>query len=251
MIISGPVSAWTGWNISKTCRVARAVASKSRPDGSETMNTRPIHVAKNCIWIVCLVLAATTTWSAESGYPGFTLIAPAGEDWRLVQQNAGSLVWMKRVEMVDASFLVAVLTNPAPVLFDSQETFLAFVKKAKQTNPNPQRFVVRRSEIEAVSAPGPFCVSYDTAIEDSSTVSSGGKPLLLEVTGLACLHPDALNRYFDIQFSSRHPVDVATRESELLDGKSFVDGFEFSGPPQDGKWALGKRPLQVPANETT
>ena len=215
------------------------------------MKSKPARVSTICIWTACLLLATTTTWSSESNYPGFTLIAPAGENWRLVQQNAGSLVWMKRVEMVDATFLVAVLTNPTPGLFNNQEAFLAFVKKAKQTNPNPQRFLVHRSEVEMVSGPGSSCVSYDTAIEDNSTVSAGKKPLLLEVTGLACLHPDALDRYFDIQYSSRHPVDVTTRESELLDGKSFLNGFEFTSPPADGNWALGKRPLQIPSNENT
>jgi hypothetical protein len=134
---------------------------------------------------------------------------------------------------------------------DSKEAFLAFVRKSKQTNPHPKRFVVHRSEISAVSAPGPFCVIYDTTIEDRSTRGKKGEPLLLEVAGLACLHPDAPDRYFDIQYSSRHPVDVDTRESELLDGKSFVEGFRFAKPPADGKWALGERPMKSQTRETT
>ncbi len=215
------------------------------------MKTNPTRTTPICILIACLVLASTTIWPSESDYPGFTLIAPTGENWRLVQQNAGSLVWMKRVEMRDASFLVAVLTSPAPVLFDSQEAFLAFVRKTKQTNPHPKRFLVHRSEIAAASAPGPFCVRYDTAIEDRSTRGKKGRPLLLEVAGLACLHPDAPDRYFDIQYSSRHPMDVATRESELLEGRSFVEGFSFTSPPADGKWALGERPMKTQTRETT
>lgn len=137
------------------------------------------------------------------------------------------------------------------MLFESQEAFLAFVTKTKQANPHPKRFVFHRSEIAAMSAPGPFCVSYDTVIEDRSTRGKNGQPLLLEVAGLSCLHPDAPDRYFDIQFSSRHPVDVDTRESELLDGKSFVDEFRFTSPPEDGKWALGERPMKSQTRETT
>ena len=223
----------------------------TRTDGAKPMRGNPTQTTFMCILIACLVLASTTIWSSEPDYPGFTLSAPDGETWRLVQQNAGSLVWMKRVEMADASFLVAVLTGPAPLLFESQEAFLAFVTKTKRTNPHPKRFIVHRSEIAAVSAPGPFCVGYDTAIEDRSTRGENGQTLLLEVTGLSCLHPDAPDRYFDIQFSSRHPVDVNTRQSELLDGRSFVDGFSFTSPPEDGKWALGERPMESQTRETT
>ena len=237
-----------------SCLPAREAGWKTSPPGnddadamlSETKPTTGI-----CVLTVCLLLAVTTAWSSEPDYPGFTLTPPAGENWRLVQQNAGSLVWMKRVEMLDASFLVAVLTSPAPVLFDSQESFLAFVEKTKQKNPHPSRFFVHRSEISAVSAPGPFCVSYDTAIEDRSTRGKKGESLFLEVAGLACLHPDAPDRYFDIQYSSRHPADVDTRESELLDGRAFVDGFRFTSPPADGKWALGERPMESQTKETT
>ncbi|MGI9264218.1 MAG: hypothetical protein ACR2QU_04780 [Gammaproteobacteria bacterium] len=215
------------------------------------MTNKGQHATRLWVFFIGLLLLATTVPAAGQDYPGFSLDPPSGDDWRLVQQNAKSLVWMKRVDMEDSTFLVAVLTGPAPVSFDSPEAFLAFVKKSKQTNPDPSRFVVHRSKVAAVTHPGSYCASYDTAIEDRSSAQGEARPLLLEVAGLACLHPDAANRYFDVQYSSRHRIDTETRASEASDGREFVNGFRFADPPPDGKWALGKRPLETPAKEST
>ena len=233
---------------------AHAVESTSTRQSEGNDNPmRPIGKRVTAFGIFCigLVLFASTAPASGPDYPGFNLTPPSGDDWRLVQQNAGSLVWMKRVNRADSTFLVAVLTGPAPASFDSAEAFLAFVKQSKQTNPDPKRFVVHRNEVEAVSSPGSYCASYDTAIEDRSSALGEARPLLLEVAGLTCLHPDAPNRFFDIQYSSRHPIDTDTREAELSDGRSFLDNFRFADPPPDGKWALGTRPLETPGNETT
>ncbi len=212
----------------------------------------PAHHVLRYVLLACLVLApACVAWCEESEYPGFRMEAPEGEAWRLVQQNARSLVWMKRVEMVDGSFLVAVLTGPAPRAFSDKAQFVAFVKQTKQSNPDPQRFRVHRNTLEEVTEPGRECVAYDTAIEDQAKKTDDGRSLILEVTGLSCLHPDDRSRFFDIQFSSRHPAGVDTRRSELDDGASFLENFRFRPPPADGDWALGDRPLEIPEDEST
>jgi hypothetical protein len=197
------------------------------------------------------VAAAATADDAGSAYPGFTLTPPAGDDWRQVQRNAASLVWMKRPHHPNATFSAAVLTGPTPTRFENREAFLAYVRRTKTHNPDPRRFQLRLEAFEPVSAPAANCARYRTAIVDLETARGGQQPLLFRVTGLACLHPDRPSRYFDVQYSSRAPRGIEPPDADLAAGEAFLSGFEFGPTPADDRWALGEGGEALPQREQT
>jgi hypothetical protein len=187
--------------------------------------------------------------AAAADYPGFRLAEPTGDEWQPVQRNAGSVVWMRRLPEPSGSFAAAVLTGPAPVRFEDAEAFVAYVRRSKSLNPQPARYAHRLEHFEPVAEPGPRCVRYRTAITERS--ASGQPPLVLRVTGLACLHPERPERYFDVQYSSRAPGGAEPPAAVVAEGEAFLAGFEFAPPPGDDRWALGSGAMTRPDREST
>jgi hypothetical protein len=187
--------------------------------------------------------------AAAADYPGFRLAEPSGEDWQPVQRNAGSVVWMRRLPDPSGSFAAAVLTGPAPTRFEDTEGFVAYVRRVKSLNPQPARYAHLLEHFEPVAEPGPRCVRYRTAITERP--GDGRPPLVLRVTGLACLHPERPDRYFDVQYSMRAPRGVEPPAAIAAEGEAFLAGFEFGPPPPDDRWALGSRAVTRPDREKT
>jgi len=183
--------------------------------------------------LVCLGVRADV-------FPGFTIEPPGGDAWRMVARNAASLVWMRRVPGAVSTFGTAVLTQPLAIEFENPEAFLSWVRETKTANPDPHRYRLTGSELVLASEVARFCVRYLTVIEDRANGPSASGVLELRVAGLACLHPAAPNRYYDVQYSSRGPAgDILSREI-LDEGRNFVDSLRFSQRPADGRWALGE-----------
>ncbi len=164
--------------------------------------------------------------------PGFTISPPAGVHWREVQRNATSLVWMRRTADRDTSFGVAVLSSRLSTRFDD-DGFLDWVKRSKTANPDPRRFGFIEAHHAADAGNGARCVRYRTVIEDRTLGT------LLQVAGLACLHPDEPQRYFDVQYSARYPAGVTLADDLIAEGDAFVESLRFTAPPADGDWSMG------------
>ena len=196
-----------------------------------------------------LLVALVSGPAGAADWPGFTLKEPTGEAWRQVQRNAGSVVWMRRLPNPAGSFAAAVLTGPAPTRFEDGDAFVAYVRRSKLRNPEPARFALLLEDFEPVSAPGPRCVRYRVSMTDRAR--PGAEPLLLRVTGLACLHPERPERYFDVQYSSRGPRSVEPPDGVIAEGEAFLAGFEFAPPPANGRWALGSGDVTRPERERT
>ncbi|MGB5209440.1 MAG: hypothetical protein WBN31_09555 [Gammaproteobacteria bacterium] len=165
-------------------------------------------------------------------FPGFSIQPPTDPDWQQVQRNAQSAVWMRRAPDYEAGLAVAILTSALTIRFDDDQAFLDWVRRSKDTNPDPARFRISDSAYEIDTTAGPRCVRYRTVVEDRPNQR------VLEVAGLACLHPDAPGRYFDIQYSARFPAGVELPATMFSDGAGFVDSFRFSPPPADDDWSL-------------
>ncbi len=181
--------------------------------------------------LLALLLQPILLVAAE--FPGFTVVTPAGDAWRQVQRNSVSIVWMRRTADRPNSFAAAVLTSRLNTRFEDDDGFLDWVRLSKSANPDPEQFAVRESSFVLDPAVAERCVRYRTLIE----VRPAGT--LLEVAGLACLHPDAAGRYFDVQYSARYPLDGTLGAELAEEGAAFVDSFRFTAVPADGDWSLG------------
>lgn len=201
-------------------------------------------------WLAGLLLGLAWGLASAADYPGFRLATPGGDDWRQVQRNAGSVVWMRRLPDPSGSFAAAVLTGPAPTRFETAASFAAYVRRNKSLNPAPARYALLLEELAPVAEPGPRCVRYRTRLTERAE-TGGRHPLVLRVVGLACLHPDRPERYFDVQYSSRAPRGVEPPAAAVAEGEAFLDGFAFAPPPADGRWAVGAGEMTRPDREET
>ena len=184
--------------------------------------------------------------AARLEYPGFSIVPPAGDLWAQVRSDSRSLVWMRRQPDAAHSFSVAVLTGPLPAGARSRAEFEAWVRGSKFTSPDPERFLITESVLGSGSDRTDGCLEYRLRAEDR-----GADPaLVLTVAGLACRHPDAPERYFDVQHAERQPLGGASA-SPRAEGEAFVAGFRFAAPPADGNWNLAQERAQDPVREAT
>lgn len=183
---------------------------------------------------------------ARLEFPGFSVVPPAGPLWARVRSDSRSLVWMRRQPEAAHSFSVAVLTGPLPAGARSAAEFEAWVRRSKFTSPEPQRFLITESALGGGKERTDGCLEYRLRAEDR-----GADPVLvLMVAGLACRHPDAPNRYFDVQHAERQPLGGAGA-SPRAEGEAFVAGFRFAAPPADGNWNLAPERALDPVREAT
>ena len=176
--------------------------------------------------------------------PPFAEIAePVGEAWVQVQLNSYSAVWMKHTGDPSISFGLALLTQPVERPFGSPAEFAAWVRAQKGNNPDPERFETLRNDVAPGGDDRPTCVRYETVVLDKSP--GGGEPLRLEIGGLACLHPDAPERYYDAQYSGRTPGSARLSQTLLREGWAFVNSLEFIAPESEEEAPPAETPRPV------
>ena len=186
----------------------------------------------NMLRATLLVLLFLSAPLGAEDLPGFTITPPDGGHWHEVQRNATSVVWMRRTTDRDTSFGAAVLSSRLSTRFDD-DGFLDWVNRSKSANPDPRRFEIIESGYAADAEKTARCIRYRTVIEDRTLGT------LLRVAGLACLHPDDAQRFFDVQYSARYPAGVTPADDLIAEGDAFLESFHFTPPPADGDWSMG------------
>lgn len=189
---------------------------------------RPRHtgrVAASCSALLWLAVAIA------ADYPGFVLAPPPGEGWVQVQRDAHSLVWMGRGDDTRITFSAALFTGAADPR--ARAGFVDWVGAVKRANPEPGRYTLSLPMLEPAPEAGPDCARYVSRLEERA---APGRVLVIH--GLACLHPRAPDRYFDLQYSFRHPAGIGPDAADLAAGEAFIAGFGFRPPPADGDWTL-------------
>ncbi len=177
--------------------------------------------------LAILVLAA----AARVSYAGFSIEPPTDGAWTQVRDTDAAVVFMKRLDHEAHTFGVAVLSRPIRRRFQDVQELRTWVLAQKTQNPNPARYSMEYAEASP-EGPGPMCVRYVTRVID------GGPPdfeqprsLTLNVTGFACLHPDAPSQFYDIQYSERRPGRKGRDRALALEGEAFIKAFRFEAPP--------------------
>jgi hypothetical protein len=199
----------------------------------------------------CALLLAVGVPAAGGDLGGVVIAPPTGDDWTLVQANSQSLVWMKRTGDPDITFGVALLTRPITTDFATRADFADWVRRAAETNPDPDRFHLLKNDVLAGQDVDDNCVRYHRVIEDRSAGEGPDTALRLEVTGVACRHPEEPMRYFDAQYSGRMPLPAHLPQALTEEGTSFLDSLGFSGVPEDGDWSLAEgEPARTQREET-
>lgn len=188
-----------------------------------------------------VMLWLVTVTAAGADFPGVSIAAPGGNPWIQVQDAADSQVWMRNTGREDLTLGVALLTGPAPENLTERSSFVDWVTRTKEYNPDPRRFRLVSNRIQPAEDHRPSCVRYATVVEDRSAGTAPAATLRLEVAGLACLHPDAPGRFIDVQYSARMPSGDTLPAELRREGEAFVESVRFRPPPADGDWSLGNR----------
>lgn len=195
---------------------------------------------RKAIWVTGPMLTILACFVVADDFPGMSIEPPAGDRWVQVQHTARTLVWMKRTDRADMTMGVALLTQRVDGEFTSHEDFSRWVRKTKESNPDPRRFRLASSLIEPAVEGLPSCVRYSTQIEDMTGGGGEESILRLHVAGVACLHPDDPSRFVDAQYSARMPRATELPAELEEEGQAFVDSLTFRPPPADGDWSLGE-----------
>jgi hypothetical protein len=190
-------------------------------------------------WAIGPILTILACLGVADDFPGMSVESPAGDQWVQVQRTVHTLVWMRKTDRADMTMGVALLTQGVSGEFASHEDFTRWVRKTKESNPDPRRFRLVSSLIEPAGDGLPSCVRYITDIEDTTGGAGEESILRLHVAGLACLHPDDPSRFVDAQYSARMPRGTELPPELEEEGKAFVESLSFRPPPADGDWSLG------------
>lgn len=190
-------------------------------------------------WAIGPMLTILACFGVADDFPGMSIEPPAGDHWVQVQRTARTLVWMRRTDRADMTMGVALLTQRVDGEFAGYEDFSRWVRKTKESNPDPRRFRLASSLIEPAGEELSSCVRYRTEIEDKTGGAGEESIVRLHVAGVACLHPDDPSRFVDAQYSARMPRGIELPAELEEEGQAFVDSLTFRPPPADGDWSLG------------
>jgi hypothetical protein len=202
-------------------------------------------------WAIGPMLTILACFVVADDFPGMSIEPPTGDHWVQVQHTARTLVWMRRTDRADMTMGVALLTQRLEGEFASHEDFSRWVRKTKESNPDPRRFRLASSLIEPAIEGLSSCVRYSTQIEDKTGGGGEESILRLHVAGVACLHPDDPSRFVDVQYSARMPSGTELPVELKEEGQAFVDSLTFLPPPADGDWSLGEGVSALPPRQTS
>lgn len=195
-----------------------------------------------------LALALVFGSALGDGPPFVEVSPPVGAKWAQVQANDYSAVWMKHTGDADLSFGVAILSQPVRERFESDQAFASWVTDQKASNPDPKRFETVQNDVAPAGDDRATCVRYETVVLDRQP--GGGQPLRLQIGGLACLHPDSPDLYYDVQYSGRTPDSMRLNTTLLREGWAFVNSVRFTAPDADAGPERPGKPAPVEREST-
>ena len=146
---------------------------------------------------------------------------------RYEKRNGGYTGFVKEGGNLDETYAINVFLFEIPN-FDSQDTFIDFVKAGREQDFDPKRFKIIKDDITSFEGREDYCASYHSVAEDKEAVkrSRNKEMMILEMAGYICRHPK--NKNIGINFDYSHRYYSNNKDSALLDksNKAF-NKFEF------------------------
>ena len=134
---------------------------------------------------------------------GFTLTPPRGEAWFEMKRDEREVYFGKRLPSPTHSFIAVAVILTVTAEVDSAEAWRDYVvRQMTNTTADPRnRILLMAADVDP--AAGPLCVRYQMRVEDQGAAYARGRTLLVETTGLNCLHPGRRNLAIDMSFTER------------------------------------------------
>lgn len=155
---------------------------------------------------------------------GFSVIPPPGEGWYGMQ--IGGMITFGKAFSRTHTFVTSIAVYRMEKQYKTLEDFLRFVEQAKSKATDSSRFAVLLSDFKLDPRLGPDCLEYHRRVEDHGSPNAPGKTLILEVFGVACLHPDDPHRAVDLEYSERS-LEGNITSSVYTEGEAFLSSLQF------------------------
>jgi len=139
---------------------------------------------------------------AQSVY--FTLEVPPEEGWVVMYRDNKEAGLAREGGGKDETYALSVFVFEIPSC-NSKEEFMDFVKDFQGKDADAKRFNVIENETEYVDEMNYYCVRYHTVAEDKKPTrrSWSRAPMLLEMVGYICRHPENKNIGIVMDYSQR------------------------------------------------
>jgi hypothetical protein len=165
--------------------------------------------------------------AAESVYEmdGYSIVPPPGKNWFELERDERYAYFGKKLDSRTHSFIAIALSARLREKFDKPEDFRDYVREMLALGSN-ERSAVIEIRAEPDGSPERYCVKYSTKSEDRKALFAGGRALLVETTGVSCLHPDNRALSVDVSYTERGYPTEASAELRA-EGESFVRSLKF------------------------
>lgn len=155
---------------------------------------------------------------------GFSVVPPPGDGW--YGMRIGGMITFGKAFSPTHTFATSIAVIRVKEQFASPQDFLHFVDESKSKGTNSQRFTILVNDFALDPAVGSDCVRYHRKAEDHGSPVAPSKTLILDVFGIACLHPDDPHRAVDIEYSERS-LDGNVTSSVYAEGQAFLSSLRF------------------------
>ncbi len=195
------------------------------------------------VWLVMLLSSCVSPFSKVEhpatpfARPEYSIKTPPGDGWEYSTNDSQSryrLTFYKALPDPKFHSLIAgIVETPNSAEFENPEEFVQWMEKTIEgsMNPNQQRLLDKRIELDRSSRFGSFTVKFYTKSEDhrADAGADGPWPILIEY-GYVFVHPSIPNRIIKVAYSERgRPSEI--RPNVAQEAEIFFNGIEIRNAP--------------------
>lgn len=159
---------------------------------------------------------------------GLSLLPPQGEGWITARLNDTQAAFVKDGTAPGSTYVVQATLFKLPRI-DSRQKFLDHVIEMKTGQQGEDRDKRGQKTYEILVVQSAYCVRHHEIGEAKRTRDPSGKrPMILEVIGNTCQHPEDNTIGVDYGYSYIYPAGKGDPELREKAG-GFLDGVRFTG----------------------
>lgn len=202
--------------------------------------TTTTHALLACLALTSLA-ASAQPYAPADDRPGRIVLVPmsverpAGDAWVLVRRTETDLTFL-RPAAKDRNSLVAIATGKVPDRrARSAQELAANIRDELKSKTDDKRFEVLAETVQPEPASARKCVRYRQRARDLGAVGADGKAQVIDLYGLACLHPADEGIVLTVSYSERGSAEAGNPRLEEEAGR-FFQGMRPHAPLRGKEW---------------
>ncbi len=169
------------------------------------------------------ITGAATAYVLE----GYSVLPPPGKNWFEMGRDKQQVLFGKKIDSRTHSFAATAASGQIGEKFETREQFQQYVNKIRAADFGSDRYKLLEFTSDFDPAFPAWCVRYLSKTQDRAAPYSIGRALLLEHTGVTCLHPTIPDLVVDVGYSERgRPAEISA--ALRAEGESFMRSLQFA-----------------------